>query len=240
MQQRLDHLLEIGAVGGIDLGGDLQRDADRLGDGDRLHRSLLWRDAAQEGQIVAVAGAEAVDVGLQAVQHGACPVGSGQGAPLVIRDRDQRELRPAPINIAQALEVQAAVQGGERPLRIVLEEREVDHVGVEVDDVEVVRAPAHLVQHGHVRGEVRLQRGRIQPDGLIAHGHQLGLGFRVGAGEQGDLVAELDQGVAQVSDDTLGAAVELGGDRLVQRRHLRDLHSIYPLRGTWTPPFPQG
>ena len=47
-------------------------------------------------------------------------------------------------------------------------------------------------------------------------------GLRLGAGEQGDLVAEVDQGVGQVGDDPLGAAVEAGRHGLIEGGDLGD------------------
>ena len=55
VQQRLDLLAEIVRVGGVDLGGDLQRHAEALGDGDRPVGPLLRRDAAEEGEIALAA-----------------------------------------------------------------------------------------------------------------------------------------------------------------------------------------
>ena len=57
-----------------------------------------------------------------------------------------------------------------------------------------------------------------------AAGTRLGLGLRVAAGEQGHVVAELDQRVGQVGDDALGAAIEPRRDAFVQRGDLGDLH----------------
>ena len=51
VEQRLDLLVEVGAVGGVDLGRDLQPHARALGDRDRPVRPLLRRDAAEEGEV---------------------------------------------------------------------------------------------------------------------------------------------------------------------------------------------
>ncbi len=109
---------------------------------------------------------------------------------------------------------------------------------MEVDDVELVRPAAHLVQHGHVRGQVRFQRGGIQPDGLVAHRDQLGPGVGIGAGEQGDLVPQLDQGVAEVGHHPLGAAIKPRRNRLVEGRYLCDLHFNNPRLEDASAPLP--
>ena len=92
-----------------------------------------------------------------------------------------------------------------------------------------------LVQHRHVRREIGLEIAGIEPDGLIAAGHQLGLGPRFGAGEQGHLVAEVDERIRQVRDDSLRAAIKSRRHRLVQRRNLSDPHSSGPTRAPALP-----
>ncbi len=235
VQQRLDHLVEIGAVGRIDLGGDLQRHAQRLGDGDGAIRTLLGRDTAQEGKIAAVAGAEAIKAGLQSVQHRPGPVGPGHGAALVVGDRHQLELRPAAVDGGQVLQVEPAVQGGQGAFGHVLEEGEMDHVGVEVDEVELARAATHLVQHGHVGGEIGLQGRGIEPDGLVTDRRQPGPGLGFRAGEQSDVVSQVHQGVAQVRDHALGAPVELRRNRFVERGDLSDVQFGMPFGGLAPP-----
>lgn len=116
------------------------------------------------------------------------------------------------------------MQGGEGPIGEALEHREVDHVGVEMDDVEVVGTLHHLRQHDQVCGQVRLERRRIQPDRLIAYGDETRARLGVDRGEQGDVVPQVDQGVGQVGDDAFGAAIQPGRHGLIQRRDLGDLH----------------
>jgi hypothetical protein len=160
--------------------------------------------------------------------HVAEPVRVAQRLALVHRDRCQRKLLPPPVHDRQVLEVQPPVQRGQRALRAVLEEREVDHVDVEMQHVELVHACPQLVQHRHVRGEVGFQRGGIQADGLIAHRHQPCARLGFGGGEQRDVVAGFDQGVAQPGHHAFGAAVELGRHRFVQRGNLRNLQNRPP------------
>jgi hypothetical protein len=142
------------------------------------------------------------------VVDGPGPVGEGQGAALVVADRDQRELGPALVDGGQVLQVQAAVQGGQGAVGAVAKERELHHVGVEVDDVELVGQGPDLGDLAQVSGEIGFQGRGIKPDGLVANGDQLGLGLGFGAGEQGDVVTEIDERVGQVGDDTLRAAIQ--------------------------------
>ncbi len=159
------------------------------------------------------------------MQDGSGPVGLGQRRALRVGNGDQRELRPAAIDPVQILDVEAAVQGGERARGHFLEQRELQHVGVEVQHVELVNAAAHLVQHRQMCGQVGLQGRGIKADGLVAHRRQAGLGGGVSAGEQRDLVAEVDQRVAEVRHDPFRSAIELRGHRFVERGNLSNFHA---------------
>ena len=107
---------------------------------------------------------------------------------------------------------------------LMLEERKVQQVDVEMQDVELPRAAAHLVQHREVRGHVRFERRGIQTDRAVAHRDQLGVGVRIGGCEQRDFVTELHQRVAQIRDDALGAAIQLRRNGFGERRDLGDVH----------------
>ena len=155
---------------------------------------------------------------------GGFPVGEMQRLTLIVGDGDQPELAPTRIDAGQVLHIQTAVQGRQGLVRAFLEQREVDHVGVEVDDVELVGAVQNFAQHRQVGGEIGFQRRRIQADGLITHRHQAGLGLGVGAGEKGHVVAQIDQGVGQMRHHTLRTAIQLGRHGLIQRGDLRDFH----------------
>ncbi|MNC86898.1 hypothetical protein D3C83_25850 [compost metagenome] len=75
-----------------------------------------------------------------------------------------------------------------------------------------------------MRREIRLERRRIEPDRLIAHGDQLAFDARVCCGKQGDLMAEIDQGIGEMRHYPLGPAIQFRRHRLVQGRNLRDSH----------------
>ncbi|MNQ90988.1 hypothetical protein D3C85_1063510 [compost metagenome] len=228
VDHRLDDRLPIGLVRRIDLGRDLQRLAQARGDLDGAVGTFLGRDAAQEGQIALRCGREVIEVARHPVLNRGLPVGVRQGAALIVRDGDQAELGPALIDLGQILQVQPSVQGGDRLVRQTPEEGEVQDVGMEMDDVERVGAVQNGGQQGHVRGQVGLQRLGVQPDRLIAHRDQPRPRLGLGAGEQGHLVAQIDQGVGQVGDDPLGAAVETRRHRLIEGRDLSNLHDPTP------------
>ncbi|MNR08305.1 hypothetical protein D3C85_1244530 [compost metagenome] len=160
--------------------------------------------------------------------YGRLPVGVRQGAALIVRDGDQAELGPALIDLGQVFQVEAPVQGGDGLVGQSLKKREVRHVRVEMDDVEVVGAIHHFGQHGHVGGQVGLQRSGIQPDRLIAHRDQARPRFGLGAGEQRHLVTQFDQGVRQMGDHPFRSTVETRRHRLIEGRDLSNLHDRTP------------
>src|SRR4051794_10213904 len=122
------------------------------------------------------------------------------------------------------------MQGGHRPFGVLGKEGKMDQVEMEVDNVEFVPSAMNLVQHRHVRGEIRLEIAGIEPDRLITAGHQRGLGPCLRAGEQGHLVAELHERVREVRDNPFRAAIESRRHGLVQRGNLGDPHSDDPSR----------
>ena len=81
-EQRLDHPLEVGPVGRVDLGRDLEPEPRAPGDRDRPVGPLLRRDAAEEGEVAALGlRGEAVELLAHAVRDGGDPVGAGGAAP---------------------------------------------------------------------------------------------------------------------------------------------------------------
>ena len=120
------------------------------------------------------------------------------------------------------------MQRGQGLLGAIGEERELHHVGMEVDHVELVGQGADLGQLGQMGGQVRLQWRGVQADGLVADGDKAGLGLGLGAGEQGDLVAKIDQSVCQVGDHPFGATIQAWRNGLVEGSDLGDLHGSGP------------
>ena len=134
-------------------------------------------------------------------------IGGGERLPLAVGDRHQRKLGEAAVDAHQILDVEAAVQRGHAARGHVLEKRKLQHVGVKMDDVEIVRPGPQLRHLEEMGGEVRVEPLRVEPDGLIAHRVETGGRAGIGAGEQRHIVAESDQRLAQEGDDALGAAV---------------------------------
>ena len=119
------------------------------------------------------ARAEAVEVLAHAVAMVA--IQFARAAASSARARSRPGVSPASTGRpGQVLEVEPAVQRGHGPLRQLLEDREVDEIDVEVEDVELVRPAVKLVQHGEMGGEIG-QRVRVEPDGLVAAGTSLAL-----------------------------------------------------------------
>ena len=102
IEQRPDLVTKVGAVNGVDLGGDPQPHARALGDGDRPVGALLGRDPPEEGEVGLTPRCcgEGVGVRREAVMDRRPPVGVRHGPALVVGDRDERELRPAGVGRA--------------------------------------------------------------------------------------------------------------------------------------------
>jgi hypothetical protein len=81
-----------------------------------------------------------------------------------------------------------------------------EHIDVKMQDVEVLRALAHLVDHQH---EVRngVAHRRIEAERARATGNQLCAGDGVPAREQRHVVAEPDKSFGQIGNDPLSAAI---------------------------------
>ncbi len=222
-EQRLDVLIEVRAVHGVDLRRDPQGEAGAHGDLDGPVHPLLRGDAAEEGQVGPRLWPEGVEVRGEAVVDGALPVRPQQRPALVLGYGDDRHLREGAHQRLELRQVQPAVEGGHVGHLDVAHDREVEVVGVEVDDVEGPGLLRHPVYKPHVVGQ-RVAAPRIRAQGVRHDGDELRGGSGVSAGEEGDLVALADQLLGQVGDDALRAAVGPRGDALVQGGYLCDLH----------------
>src|SRR5262249_61232530 len=89
--------------------------------------------------------------------------------------------------------------------------------------IEIVSPLANLLEHGHVQ-RIRIADRAIQTQGLRPTCLEVGRSLRIAAREQDDVMSERDQFVRQPRNNTLGASIKLGRNRLRQRSYLRDLH----------------
>ena len=168
-----------------------------------------------------------MQVDRQAVIDGRREVRVRHRAALVVGDRNQRHVVEAEIERQQIGQILAAVQRGDGAARDRPEQRELELVDMEVQDVEVVGALAHAIEHQHVIGD-RIDDAGVEPQRLGHAGHEIGRRDRIAAGEQRHVVAERDQLFGQVGDDPLGAAIKPWRHALDQRRDLRDFHCVFP------------
>src|ERR1700678_3087571 len=83
----------------------------------------------------------------------------GNRSTLRVRDGDQRHLRKCAIERKQVGQVLPAVQGSQRLGSDVTEQRHMESINMEVEDVEATRDSAYLVEHDHVMGNMILDRG---------------------------------------------------------------------------------
>ena len=106
---------EIGLVDPIDLGGDLQRNAERARDLDGPVGPLLRRDAPEKREIAAARLEDRpVQVDRQAVIDGLDKIRARHRLPLRIGDRDQRHVVEADIERQQIGQILPAMQSWSR------------------------------------------------------------------------------------------------------------------------------
>ena len=152
----------------------------------------------------------AMQVDREAVVDGCREVCIRHRATLVVRDRDQRHVGKAQIERKQIGQVLTPVQRGDGAACDRPKQREMELIDMEVQDVEVVGALAHAIEHQHVIGN-RIADAGVEPQRLGHAGHQIGRGDQIAARKQRHVMAERNQFFGQVGDDPLGAAVKPGG-----------------------------
>jgi len=128
----------------------------------------------------------------------------------------------------QARQVDPSVNGGHEGYALPAQHRQMQPVGVAVDDVELVRALRDLLEQRGLRDD-RVRARPAQSQALRPHRDKPRARCRVAAGEQRDVMAELDEPVDEPGDDALGSAVESRRHAFGQWRNLRNPH--------WRPRF---
>ena len=120
-------------------------------------------------------------------------------------------------------QVQTAMQRGHGAIDEVADERKMQDVDVKMQNVELVRDRAHLIEHHDMVGD-RILDARIQTQGGLAERLEPGRRAGVAAGEQSHVVALPDQLLRQVGDDPFRAPIEPRRAALEERSDLGNLH----------------
>jgi hypothetical protein len=157
------------------------------------------------------------------VVHGADPVRLRQRRALAVRDRDERHIAELVVERRELRQVETAVHRRHGLARERAKQREVHVLEVEVQDVELVRATAHLLEHQRDRGERVADRG-IEAQRAPRARDEIRRGLRLAAREERDVVAEPHQLFGEVGHHALRAAVQPRRDALRKRGDLGDLH----------------
>ena len=178
-QQRCDPFAEIGFIGPVDFGGDLQGNAKRSRYSNGAIRPLLGRNSAEKRDIAAARIVNGrVQVRWNTVMHGRDEVGLGDRLPLITGDRDQRHFAKADIEWLEIGKILPAVKGCQRAIGRLGKKRKVKLVDVEMQNVESFREPSYPVEHQHViRDWVANIAVETQCHGRATH--QLGSGNEV-------------------------------------------------------------
>ena len=179
--QRLDHLLPVVLIDPIDLGRHLQPRPRSCGDFDGSLGTFLRRNAAEEGEVVAFRRrAERQQVHGKAMMHLADPVHRRHRLALIAGDRDERNVGKGRVDVLELRKIQPAVQGRDGPVREIADQRIVQDVEVEVENVEGVGQRAHAIEH-HDMGRNRILDARVQAQCGLAEWNEPGRGEGVAA-----------------------------------------------------------
>jgi hypothetical protein len=157
------------------------------------------------------------------MMHRANEVRMRQAPALVIGDAHERHAREAFKDRPDFGQVEPAVQRGEERRLLPAEQTEGPVIHVEVDQVELAGALAHLLHQQHMRRNGVADR-RIQAQRPWPGGHQGRSGSRISTCEQRHLMPERHQFLGQERHNPFGAAVEFGWNCLVERSNLGDSH----------------
>src|SRR5439155_8810255 len=222
-EKRLDLALEVGAIDGVDLGGDLEGQTHALGESNGQVGTLLRRDATEEGQVFSAARRERIVGQGQAMVDGRRPGDAQplQGQALGMADRYERLVAKVAEHRVDAGQIEAAMEGVQAGASREPSEGKSQVADMGVDDVKVPRALEDLGHFHDVRGELVVDGG-IEAQGVRRGRHQRGPRARISAGKEGDLMSAPDELLGEIGDDALGASVERRGHTLVKRRDLRD------------------
>ena len=213
-----------------DLGGHLQFHSAAAGDFDGAVGTLVARQPSEKREIGFVRAPlpvreRHITVERQAMIDVADPIRMRQRPPLALRYGNHRKARPAAVGAAEIAVVQPPVRSRYRSFGHMLEHRKMQEMAeMEVDDVEILGAQAHFVQHRKMRRDRRFQRRRIEPERLVADGHKAGVRHGVPARKEGNVMAIRHQSVDQIGDDPFGAAIKPGGNGFIQGRDVGNSH----------------
>ncbi len=233
-QARLDLPLEVvlfdrfGALAGED-----QRHPDRVRRVQRQVRRLVGVEPPQEEAVPSLVAPEREGLGADRVVDSAGPVEARRELALPLRDGNELDLLADRLVEGVQVLVDGAVHGDHRGQTqgLVGDRVERPGAGVLVDDVQArsggeladgIAGQRRLEDLGHRLAQALGDRARPDRD-------EVGLRAVLADADQRHVVAPLDQGVGQVGDDGLDAAVTAGRDREVRRHHHR--HAQRPAVG---------
>jgi hypothetical protein len=126
----------------------------------------------------------------------------------------------------QIRQILSSVQGSDGPSRVLVENRKMELVDVEMHDIEFRGHPANFVEHQHVVGD-DIDNGRVHPQWLRATGHELCRCDRLPAREQSHIMALGYQFLRQVGGDSFGTAIEPWRYAFHQGCNLRNFHAEF-------------
>src|SRR4249920_1738896 len=118
------------------------------------------------------------------------------------------------------------MQGGHRAARHRPEQRHLELVDMEMDDVELLRSLGHPTHHQH---EIRygVANSAVKPQRYGSARREFGGGHRIATGEQRYSMSEANKFLRKVGYDPFGSAIESRRNTLEQRCDLRYSHFAF-------------
>jgi hypothetical protein len=107
---------------------------------------------------------------------------------LVIGDRNDRDICEGLVEGLEILQIQTAMQCRQRAVGEISDQREMQQIDVEMQDIKLMRAAANFLQHHHLMRQLVLDR-RVKPQRDVRAGYEPGVGDGVAAGKKRDFVA---------------------------------------------------
>src|SRR5262249_35560128 len=166
---------------------------------------------------------QVIEIFRQPVVNGALPVGPRQGRALGIGDRHDGLAVVFAVDRREVRNVEPAMQRGHTAARMTPRPWEMQIVAVEMHDVEVTNLLDDALEQDQMVRE-HVDASSVQAQGAGADGDEFRGRLRVAGGKQRHLVPLSDEFFSEIRDDTLGSAIKLRRNALVEGRNNCDFH----------------
>src|SRR5262249_15142851 len=134
-EKRIQHILKVRLLFGVDVAGDLQSHSGPPRDLDRLFHAFVRRHPSQKSKVLVRSVVELVQLAREPVINGREPVRVGKSLALVFRDRNNRHFGVLGEQRREIGNVKPSVKSGDACTAMKPQKRKVDVVAVKMNDV---------------------------------------------------------------------------------------------------------